>query len=605
MGYGNWYVVSRVACCLSLIDVCFLQCVYGFDIDHLLSYFLGGDTQNASHTSARNAPNFAPSRDSRDTMEEDDDDEPDPPSTPAVQFYSHSGMQQHQHHRGASSVAAATGAALPSGSSSNSLLSMTAALVSGGPIMYQQVQQQMMNRETHSTTSPGISPISPAGLIGPGHENLMLPAAGRGGHPHHQQHQQLPMTDHERHWAWLQDLNARAKATSHPNGGADTMGPPPPQSASAYPQPVSAGTVPVGGHVVIPGYPMMYAQVAHMQHMVASPVLSPAETEEKRAKRLERNRESARKSRRRKKERLATLEAQVKQLQNEIEDERKKRIHAMIPSLTECRGQAIAQLLQVKGDEAVSVDLVPIIRNTGANSQISVVVTDFQYNMLKQMLLPGYYKVLIWLTLHEEAFFTSGKEEYIKREAEKLVARPSAAGRVSSKQVGDEMTNIPKGKADTGPGLQGEGSGEDLYNGDQPSQTSYANDAPRFWPLFCHWVSFSVDQEDRFLAAQRRVQDIPALTESRAQIMAAQRTTERLKGAVESLCSVVSQREEQTFLSILEPKQVAAYQDWLAANRERCRGTLIGQETPPDSKDTSLAEICRKLDELQLSKVDK
>jgi hypothetical protein len=632
--------------------------------DHLLSYFLGGDLQSGMHANERNAPDYATSKDGRsgafphpgasqschssatesimeeEEEEEDDEDrehEPVPPPTPAVQFYSHShaatlpGGTTRTNYSIPENPASAT---MTSGSSSSSLSSMAAALVSGGPVMYQQIQHQQQQHQLHqlgkqprnnSNGSGDFSPISPAAMIGSGHENLMLPPLGRissknqatAGQQQQQQQQHRPTADKQRHLMWLQELNDRAKAAGQ-LGAGETGPPQPPQ-----PQPVPshfpyAGAPHGGGQQHVMGYPlhqhhhalapnpgMMYSQVAHMQHhMVESPALSAAEAEEKRVKRLKRNRESARKSRRRKKERLATLEAQVNKLQNKIEVERKKRIHAMIGSLTACRIKAISELLQYKGDDAVSSDLVPIIRNTGPRSQISLTVTDFQYITLKQMLLPKYEKVLLWMSLHEESFFTAGKEEYVQREAGKQVSR-AATGRISSKQIGDEMTNSPKGKPDSGPGLQDMATSEDDYNGDRPNQTSYANDAPRYWPLFCYGMGFSVDQEDRFLAAQKRVQQIPGLAESRAQMAAAQRTTESLKGAVESICSVVSQREEQTFLSVLDPEQVAAYQDWLVANRDRCRSALPVQESP-GGKDTSMPEICRKLDEvLQISKIEK
>jgi hypothetical protein len=563
--------------------------------------------------------------------------EPVPPPTPAVQFYSHaaasSGLNTRNHYSIPEQPASAT---MTSGSSSSSLSSMAAALVSGGPVMYQQIQQlQQHQLNLHRNTSSGsvenFSPISPAGMIGSGHENLMLPPPGRitsksqaaaiQQQQQQQQQQHQPVADKQRHLMWLQELNDRAKAASQvvlAPTGPPPLPPQPQQVLSHFPYGAAAHG---GGQQQTMGYPMhqhhhalaphpgmMYSQVAHMQHhMAESPALSAAEAEEKRVKRLKRNRESARKSRRRKKERLATLEAQVNKLQNKIEVERKKRIHVMIGSLTSCRIRAISELLEDKGIDAVSADLVPIIRNTGPRSQISLTVTEFQYISLKQMLLPRYEKVLLWMSLHEEAFFTAGKEEYVQREAGKQVSR-AATGRISSKQIGDEMTNSPKGKPDTGPGLQDMATSEDDYNGDRPNQTSYANDAPRYWPLFCYGLGFSVDQEDRFLAAQKRVQQIPGLTESRAQMAAAQRTTESLKGAVESICSVVSQREEQTFLSVLNPEQVAAYQEWLVANRDRCRSALPapGDSSLIGGKDTTMPEICRKLDEvLQISKIEK
>ena len=86
----------------------------------------------------------------------------------------------------------------------------------------------------------------------------------------------------------------------------------------------------------------MYLTPAALRHLQNhSP---PVESEEKRAKRLERNRESARKSRLRKKERLSKLEEQVAGLHDKIEAARTIQIQDMNPRLHNYFLQRVLQL---------------------------------------------------------------------------------------------------------------------------------------------------------------------------------------------------------------------------------------------------------------------
>jgi hypothetical protein len=77
----------------------------------------------------------------------------------------------------------------------------------------------------------------------------------------------------------------------------------------------------------------------------------------------------------------------------------------------------------------------------------------------------------------EESFFHGWKEEIYP--TRRLGSRSAAQQRENKlKADWNEMTNSPKGKPDTGPGLQDIATSEDDYIGDRPNQTSYANDAP-------------------------------------------------------------------------------------------------------------------------------
>jgi hypothetical protein len=318
-----------------------------------------------------------------------------------------------------------------------------------------------------------------------------------------------------------------------------------------------------------------------------------AETAEKRAKRLERNRESARKSRRRKKERLSSLEDQVNKLHGEIEVERRIQINAMVDALRTCRATA-----HFNGE-------VNVVFATGPCSEISRSVLDFQYTALKQLILPRYHKVMLWFTLQQESYFFAAKEEYSSRE-NKLVR--SSSGKVSSKQIGDEMTNGVAGSS-LKKRVTFEGSSETNKDDQLPNLLPHANDGAKVWPLFCYELGLSVDQEDRFVAAYKKLQESSNLASSRAQVASAVRTSDRLREAVESLSQRVAEREQRTLNGILMQPQVAAYQQWLASNRDRCTG-ILEQHTAPEAPsshsipvDSSLDDICQRLSEaLQISK---
>jgi uncharacterized protein YlxW (UPF0749 family) len=321
-----------------------------------------------------------------------------------------------------------------------------------------------------------------------------------------------------------------------------------------------------------------------------------AETAEKRAKRLERNRESARKSRRRKKERLLSLEEQVNKLHGEIEVERRIQVNAMVEALRTCRANA-----EFTGETNV-------VFVTGPCCEISRAVLDFQYTTLRQLVLPRYHKVLLWLTLQQESYFSVAKEEYASHE-DKLAK--SSAGKISSKQIGDEMTNGAAGSS-LKKRVTFEGSGSEGDKDEKPSLSPHANDGSKVWPLLCYELSFSVDQEDRFVALYKKYQDSSEVAGSRAQVAAAVRTSDRLREAVESLSRRVAEREQRTLNAVLSQPQVAAYQRWLASNRERCAG-MLDQRGEPEARsshaialESSLDGICQRLSEvLQISKPDR
>lgn len=307
------------------------------------------------------------------------------PSTPAVQFYPNTATSTasapnpaplqpypHQHYHPSIYQQHAT-PVISNSSSGSSLSSMAATLVHGGPMLPQHHHAQ--SHAQASTTSPVMfndsSPISPAAVIGNGQENLMLPPPPR----------YAVDTDKQQHLHWLQQVNNMA------------------MQVPSYPQHILPQ--PYGG------YPLAPAFAAQRQGP------PPVESEEKRASRLARNRESARQSRRRKKEHLVTLGNKVNQLQDLLEKERRASLANMDVALKEKRARIVAEFVDGR---VMDSELEHVIRETLPNSNVKQGTILFQYTTLKQALLPKYEEFILWLTLRDEDFFTKFKDEKTKSE---------------------------------------------------------------------------------------------------------------------------------------------------------------------------------------------
>ena len=295
------------------------------------------------------------------------------------------------------------------------------------------IKESLVSPRDNPHTMEDIS-ISPAAFWGESHEPLMLPPPS----PNHPSEKSTATTDRiqqQKHLEWLQHINEMAKQAfsgnnatqQHPHLAAVAASHPQQPPAAAHPQYPSNG-IPVSSHPVgMPvhqgyptiGAPMFYSQLTQIQQQ------SQGESEEKRVRRLERNRESARKSRRRKKERLSHLEEKVSGLHAQIETERLKQINSMDDILLRFQKERISHLKQDMEDNAnSSIDwnqrLSTLVQMTGPYCPVRRAVIDFQYAALKDMLLPPYQKFLLWLTLHPERYFTTGKEQRALRERNKV-----------------------------------------------------------------------------------------------------------------------------------------------------------------------------------------
>jgi len=350
--------------------------------------------------------------------------------------------------------------------------------------------------------------------------------------------------------------------------------------ASLHPVHVAAAALPAG---LDSPFFFPHVSIAYLRQKVES----IEETEEKRAKRLQLNRESARKSRRRKKERLSNIEDKVSRLYKRLETERRSQINSMLNSSSE--NFEMEQLLQLKkvcdsiqgeqeedrsyDDERVKKTHLQFLIDQ-VESSIRKEVVDFQYNSLNQHILQRYQKFLLWLIMQPESHLISGKEEHYRRKQSEKIS----TGKISSKQLGEELSN----------GRKVEGETSQKKDEENSYQVAQSSDAGRMWSLLCFELSISVEQEDRLLQSHKGVREGNSFRRDVAQISLATRLTSNLKEAVLYQLHLSSFRKRKTYLDILTPQQTILYQEWLLSNRDRSKEVLKDkQKTSSSSSNTN------------------
>jgi len=394
---------------------------------------------------------------------------------------------------------------------------------------------------------PQIVPIEQATVTpGPSLQSLMLPPPPRLPIPSQSQPQPpssappptqfSPPGDKGQHIAWLNQMNTVL--------------------ASTRPSPC----------VTTATQPLPYAYTSQL----TSPAI-PQESEERRARRLERNRASARLSRRRKKELLQTLSQKVAYLHTELEEERRNHINRMEKDLSARK----EHLLTHK-----DLDLKVLLRDLGCNTEEKRAVVNFQYDKLKQYILPLYYQFFLWLSLQPDSIFSNVKEDSAKM-----------TGRVISRQVGEKLIQSYKAAKLNG--------NKKTDSGAVKRPSCYAND-PVFWPYFCYEIGLNIEQEERF------VRLCSSVNKDRTSITSTQTMITNLRRGMLYNCHYISQEAETTYGNILTPEQTMKFLEWFKVNKQRCKTVLLQMnrnvkkkevEESTNNATTSLNDLCRRLDE--------
>lgn len=94
----------------------------------------------------------------------------------------------------------------------------------------------------------------------------------------------------------------------------------------------------------------------------------------------------------------------------------------------------------------------------------------------------------------------------------------------------------------------------------------------------------------------------------RSQLAAATKLTSNLTEAIGSQCQTSTAREDSSLLQVLTPAQTVKFQEWVAANQDRCTRVISERRPTPEKcypvfKDSALIEFCKRLEEvLRISK---
>jgi translation initiation factor 2 beta subunit (eIF-2beta)/eIF-5 len=419
---------------------------------------------------------------------------------------------------------------------------MAAALAIGGKDQMMYIHQKLQGREIPSASAVQLnntSPITPVNMMGSpaGHENMMLPPPPRfpTGTMHAQPNyfQQHPMMqtqwsqpqamnqvhspNTQQHLSWIQQMNAACLAAQQQQAvqpqmqDAHMTSPSPiPNATVSQPQQIQSmqfqqpqiqhqiqvgvdgATVPVMAianpdgtvsyHIDPNSAAVPQAGLRYLTKAINEVVKpedpekeDPAVLAEKRQRRLARNRESARQSRRRKKDHLNNLAEKVKKLQRLLDIE----IAAQIKSMESGKAELKAALLEKSagGANTDKQSLGALIQSTSPNCSIRSAVISHQYNCLRQAFLSTQNHFSVWLMMKNEQFFADGCRAS-KKTVESKGSR-TAISRPNSKQGGEDIINNEK-------------TGDRLVS-------SNAEDAPRMWPLLCHELTLTMDQEERIV----------------------------------------------------------------------------------------------------------
>ncbi|GMI02888.1 hypothetical protein TrVE_jg11443 [Triparma verrucosa] len=281
--------------------------------------------------------------------------------------------------------------------------------------------------------------------------------------------------------------------------------------------------------------------------------------DERRARRLARNRESARQSRRRKKEYLALLSEKVASLNDEIDKLRQTHLGHAVKQLEAVKQGYISELGQAGEDGGrIQTIMKKLWDNTSPNCEERKESTAFQWRTASNILLPSHRKFIIWLANQEDLFFKKNKS--------------TANERVSSKQLGERLTNDGKG-----------GKIEGTTN---------------FWPLFCYDISFSYDQEERLVAALKQRLKVT----HREKLQAAEKLVDRTGDAITTLMEQTDRHHEEALFDILTPQQAAKYKSYMQQQRPKIKEAfatvgIIAEE----EKQKVFAELEKALKDISVS----
>ncbi|CAI5744260.1 unnamed protein product [Peronospora destructor] len=278
------------------------------------------------------------------------------------------------------------------------------------------------------------------------------------------------------------------------------------------------------------------------------------DTDEKRQRRLARNRESARQSRRRKKQYLELLEEKVSQLTESIDRTRASHLERADEALNQVRSEILKSLAadRKNGDseeavqEKIRQGIMLIQERFGPNCVERLAVKDYNFRQLDNLLLPPYCRFLLWLSIQDESFFDDGDG-------------------IGVKNAGDapEKKKVPVTvKKDT------------------------------LWSTLTNDLALTYEQDEK-LKSLYKSDDSKSSKSERRRVAMAVTYLSKLKKSLEQRSEAV-QRQTEMLHSILTPEQSLTYLRWVDANQDRLPDFV--DKTLNSSASDAVRDILRKDD---------
>jgi len=303
------------------------------------------------------------------------------------------------------------------------------------------------------------------------------------------------------------------------------------------------------------------------------PSPSPANLNQRRQKRLERNRESARLSRRRRKQYLEVLEERVTNLSQEMDRGRREHVVAGVKTVREKRRDKLMEVernlnvsfsgLSVSLSPSVAPASIPALEQNARLLDTSLsrtsdelrIAATFQKEQLKSFSNDATKKFVLWLTLQNDTYFRGGR---------------APSERLSAARIGERMLH----------------SGNDRVT-----------PANGMWPLFCNEVGLSYDQEEKVRSFQRSLLSNEQTWLHRHTGNALNCSLESAHTSVLTINDVVRQRE-RSVLDVLTLEQRVKFQAWAAARAERIgrvANKTLSQIKESDNEDSKVPQTSPNL----------
>ena len=302
---------------------------------------------------------------------------------------------------------------------------------------------------------------------------------------------------------------------------------------------------------------------------------------DKRQKRLERNRESARASRKRRKQYLEELEIKVNRLSEEMD---RGRMHHASIAVRTVRSMRLGKLrdveqlgraanvgggnrlgiqhnvtsssLPVSTNSVTSLEqqIIPLTTNLSRTSDELQIVQTFMKQQLLSLIQPASSRFILWLSLQKDGFYRGGR---------------SASERLSAGRIGERVSSFcVSKKLEAGYYFS---HAHILCTNSIPclcrfqqllhSGTNHATPSTGMWPLTCHEIGLSYDQEERIRTTQRAILANPETWINRHTALAMKNVVGSVHDVVGE-AQVAAKRRETNFVDILTPEQRVKFMTW-------------------------------------------